>query len=454
MSSNGEALELDDFNGDIAADKPPEDNARGTNREWLKQLPGLLRSFGAAAVLFSLYNFFARGWEGSGDLIRYLMLLGHTGALAAIGLASGHFLREGKGARLLLTLALVSVVANFAILGAFIFSGLYHGQLGNYPSYLTWSVGGSLTALLTTAGSLAILLPVVRIGFLTLARGISKRMTILFLLGNAALLLPVRAPEMVTALTLAMAALLLFWCGKSLRDSTEVKTREGMVALALQFIPISVLIGRNLWLYSSDSLLYTMAIVAAFIAVRQLSLFLGAQSLLRGIGNKISLILSGMTGVGIYTTLLDAGTGGSAALIGATLTSAAMIYEVGLRSGVYGSGYRSFATAVAVLGLGFNLIAYGGFLSAILTMGVGIALVAASYVAQNRSTFTGGITLLLGSMVEQLVHAFRLFDLGSWASLAVVGIAAILIGSLLESRGGQLKSRLMAWKSRYSEWTY
>ena len=73
---------------------------------WMARLPGLLRIFGAAAVLFSLYTytFFARGWQGSGDLMRYLMLLGHTGALAAIGLASGHFLREGKGARLLVIL--------------------------------------------------------------------------------------------------------------------------------------------------------------------------------------------------------------------------------------------------------------------------------------------------------------------------------------------------------------
>ena len=88
------------------------------------------------AVLFSLYTFLMRGWEGSSVLIRYLMLLGHTGALATIGLASGHFLKEAKGARLLLVLALISVPANFAILGAFIFSASTTLNLGIYPQYV------------------------------------------------------------------------------------------------------------------------------------------------------------------------------------------------------------------------------------------------------------------------------------------------------------------------------
>lgn len=454
MIANNQTIELNDFNEGSAADNMSGINSGGTNREWLKKLPGLLRGFGAAVVLFSLYNFFARGWEGSGDLVRYLMLLSHTGALAAIGLASGHFLREGKGARLLLSLAMVSVVANFAILGAFIFSSTFAGQLVDYPTYLTWSVGDPLTALLTSLGSLAILLPVVWIGFLTLARGISKRMSILFLMGNTALLLPMRAPEMVTALTVVMSVTLLLWCGKSLRDSTEVKTREGMVALALLFLPIGVLIGRNLWLYTSDSLLYTVVTFAIFIAMRQLSLFLEVQTTLRGVSNKLSLVLSGLTGLGIHDALQSAGAGESMALVGATLAIAAMTYEIAMRAGAFSGGYRTLATAVTVGGLGLNLVIYGGLPAAVVTMGVGVALIAGSYMAQKRSAFIGGIILFLGSLVEQVVHAFQLFDLGSWAALAIVGILAILIGSLLESQGEQLKSRFTQWKSRYSEWTY
>ena len=75
---------------EVVYDMGLETETPSTSREWLKKLPGLLRSFGALAVMFSLYSFFARGWEGSSDMLRYLMLLGHTGALAAIGLERGH----------------------------------------------------------------------------------------------------------------------------------------------------------------------------------------------------------------------------------------------------------------------------------------------------------------------------------------------------------------------------
>ena len=88
----------------------------------MKNLPAILRILGAGAVLIAMYSFLVKGWDNGDDMFRYFLMLGHTGALAAIGLASGYWLKESKGARLLLTLALISVPANFAILGAFLFS--------------------------------------------------------------------------------------------------------------------------------------------------------------------------------------------------------------------------------------------------------------------------------------------------------------------------------------------
>lgn len=452
---NNDQVMIDIDSLDIAGEGNfSEDQQSAPAREWMKKLPDLLRGLGALAVLISLYNFFALGWEGSSDLLRYLMLLGHTGALAGIGLASGHFLREGKGARLLLSLALVSVVANFAILGAFIFSSLPGSHLAAYPNYLTWSVGNPSIAIITTVGSLLVLLPVVRIGFLTLARGISKRMTLIFLLANAALLLPIRTPIMIAVLTLVMAGMLLLWCGGDLRKSTEVKTREGMVALLMQFMPIGVLLGRNIWLYSSDSMLYTVAVSAGYIAIRQFSLFFDERSGLRDASNALSLLLTAMTGFGLYAALLEGGAGDSLALVAATLAIAGMNFDIANRAGINGVFYRSLAIVVTVFGLGINLLFFGGILPALLTMAMGVVLIAGSYVMQMRSSFMGGVVLVLGSLLEQGIHAFRYFDLGSWVGLAMLGIVAIVIGSLLESSGGQLKARFQVLKSHYSEWSY
>ena len=114
----------------------PDNNIPGDAQpsSWVKYLPKLLRSLGAAAVLFSLYSFLFKGWEGSTDLIRYTMLLGHTLLLTILALGSGFFFREGKGPRLLMMLSLVSVPVNFAILGAFIASGTALAISPNIPS--------------------------------------------------------------------------------------------------------------------------------------------------------------------------------------------------------------------------------------------------------------------------------------------------------------------------------
>ena len=315
-------------------------------------------------------------------------------------------------------------------------------------------MGTPLAALLITAGSLLVLVPVMRIGFLTLVRGISRPMTILFLAGNAALLLPARTPPAAAVLALVMAGMLLLWCGERLRQSTEVKTREGMIALALQFLPIGVVLGRNVWLYAADSLLYTAAALAAFVALRQLSLFMVKSSdWYRGI-NLLSGLLAGLTGMELNSSLLSSGTGSSPALVVATLVASAMIFEIAARGSEESRGYRSLAALVLVSGLGSNLLSYGGILATVLTMVVGSALIAGSYATRNRSLFIGGAVLLVGGTLQQLVHAIRFFDLAGWATITLVGVAAILLGSLLESSGGRLKGRFATWKARHQDWTY
>ena len=137
----------------------------------------LLRNIGAIAVLISLFIFLSKGWAGGNDLMKYGLLLSSTIGISGIALLIAHFIKEGKGPRLLLTLGLVSVPVNFAILGAFIFYGASDYIGINYPGYLAWTVDSLSTALVTTGLSLLALIPVIWLGFRTLARGMSTRMT-------------------------------------------------------------------------------------------------------------------------------------------------------------------------------------------------------------------------------------------------------------------------------------
>ena len=85
-----------------------------------------LRILGAAILLASMSLFLLQGWNEGNDIRRYLMLLAQTGLLTAAGFALSHGLKETKGARLFFGLALVSIPANFTILGALLYLSLIH----------------------------------------------------------------------------------------------------------------------------------------------------------------------------------------------------------------------------------------------------------------------------------------------------------------------------------------
>ncbi len=446
MNSTNQTLELDPIF--------TEETEAPNSGQWMQRMPAILRAIGAAAVLFSLYNFLMRGWEGSGDLLRYLMLLGHTGALAAIGLASGHYLKEGKGARLLLTLALVSVATNFAILGGFIYSATSSGAGVIYPEYVAWSVGSMSSALVLTAGALLVLLPVIRIGFLTLARGISGRMSLLFIASNAALLVPLRSPELVAVMVVLLGVVAIAVTGKTAQEYSGAKTREGVIALLLQFLPIAILLGRNVWLYSPEVVLFSAGLLTAFIALRQIALQLDGQSTLRLYVEHISAVTALLSGFSITATIGEAGGSMAMAMTCGTIVASVLSYEIALRASAVNSLYRILAALTMTIGLITTLLMFGGLMASLVTLIIGLLMVAMSYSVEQRAIFIGGIILSLSGLGYQFKYALGMFDLGYWATLAIVGVAAILIGSLLESQGGRIKPWLQAWRDRFTGWGY
>jgi len=422
----------------------------------MDKLPALLRIAGAASLLAAMYGFLMKGWQGGDDILRYLMLLGHTGALAAIGLASGHYLKESKGARLLLSLALVSVPVNFAILGAFIFSQdplVIFGM--SYPKYVAWSVDSLSTALLIAGGAALILAPIIRVGFLTLARSMSGKLAGLYLLSNAALLIPVRDPLSIGLMILLLMLLVLFISGKTATGQMAAKTKEGVLALGLQYLPLAILMGRSLWLYSADLFLLTVLGLVLFITLRQISLRLIDFPRVRCTLEAVSILPA--IGVGLFTaiTLNDCGfLSDLITLPVIVLVAAGLVYEISLRAKEYVKQYRMLAAGMLVVGISFNLYLYGGIVASSLSVATGIMLAVLGYMQQQRAIFSSGLALMGIGFAYQLYSTLHLFDMYGWASLAVLGVAAILIGSTIESKGTHIHARLADWKAQYGEWEY
>ena len=425
-----------------------------TDQPWMAKLPIFLRSFGALAVIFSLYSFLFRGWEGSGDLLRYLMLLGHTGLLAIIALASGHFFREGKGPRLLFMLALVSVPVNFAILGGFIFAGVNTVFPGDYPSFVAWSVGNLSTALMLAASASVVLLGIVQLGFRTLARGMSGRMTLLFIVSNLALLLPIRDPVLVSIMTLGLGLYTLFMSSKTARQRTEVKTFEGMIAILLQFLPIGILLGRNIWLYTPDLFMLTVMAVVVFIGLRHCSQFLGKESPWRVLMELVSQVVAVVAGLSAGVALFDYQSSLSLVIVGGGAVTAVMSYELARRAAYFNAFYQFVAMVAVCTTSILNLLWIETLDASLLSMLTGAGLIALGYHNKQRSIFTSGAIVSAAGTGHLFYYAMQYFDVNYWIVFALVGVVAIVCASMLESRGGQIRERLQKYRMDYADWRY
>ncbi len=419
----------------------------------MKNMPTILRIIGAAAVLFAMYSFLMKGWDSGNDSFRYLLMLGHTGLLAILGLSSGYWLKESKGARLLLTLALISIPANFAILGAFIFSQTAPPDVNLYPQYVAWSVDSMSTALLTTVGSLLVLIPVTFLGFTVLARRIAKKLALLFLLSSVALLMPIRDPQLIALLILALAMFGFFLSKKISHNQVSSKTHEGTIALSLQFLPLAVLAGRNLWLYSADLFILTTMSATTFFIVRQISVRLSADSKLITVLNYFSIIPSILVAVSFCGVMIDLKFIPNELILPiSALLAAGMLYDISNRVVNSPGRFRFLAISALLIGMTTSLVLYSNILAALICIIVGLSLLVLGFKAQQRNVFSGGILLLLMGLAHQFYEIFLRFELSSWISLAVFGVVAIVVASTIESQGGKLKSSLLSMKNSCSNW--
>ena len=429
-------------------------NQPRAGQSWSERLPALLRNAGAIAVLVSLYSFLSKGWAGSNDLVKYCMLLGNTLALSGIALLIGHFFKEGKSPRLLLTLGLVSVPINFAVLGAFVFYGASDFIGVSYPSYVAWKVDSLSTALIASALAGLALVPVIWLGFRTLIRGMSQRLTAFFILSNVLLLVPFRDPLLVAGMAIVLGLLALLISAETARQKIEAQTREGRIALLLQFLPLGILVGRNLWLYAADEVVVLAASTMTFIAIRQISFLVGNNGWIRKILNGCALLSASATGVLTSVVMQQLDFSLPFSLLVGVMSTAGMIYEISLREGVDSRFYRRIAMAITVVGSLFNLFEFGSVTVSLTILLIGSGLLVMSVIHQQRSLAITGATLTVAGVVDQCLSVFLWFDMGSWIVLLILGVCAIVTASALETQSDRIKGVLRQRQKQLGDWQF
>jgi hypothetical protein len=406
-----------------------------------------LRVLGAVVLVASMSVFLLQGWSEGNDISRYLLLLAQTGLLAGAGFAMSHGLRESKGARIFFGLALVSIPANFTILGALLYSVFqWDAGLTTYPGYAHWQIGDAANVGLTLGGAMLVLVPVTMLCFAIMARRSMKPLSLHFLLLNALLLLPIRGSMAAGIIALLGVVYAVLVVGKLTGNDRSLKTGEGKFALASMFIPLGIILFRSMYFYQVDSLMVAMVSMAVFIGLRQVSL-------LPDRGPKLAILLETLS-LPVAFTFSLALTDALAPMVDQVLAGpmfatvyALMSLDVMRRaeSRIFRRLVVATTSIIAMLCFSFTVALQPEALTALLALGAGaIMLLAGVSFRGHVASFCGIATLAIGTYFG-LEEIWDMVLASSWIDLAIFGAGAIALGSVVDRHGIVIKMRLVKW---------
>jgi len=274
--------------------------------EKIASLSQIIRGFGACAIIASMSLFMLQGWAEGNDITRYLKLLAQTGLLTAAGLVLSFLIKEFKGARVFFGLALVSVVANFTILGSLTYSMFAMDmQLVSYPESMKWEVTQSALFLPVFLGALTLLSAVAYFGFSIFSRQIAKPLSIGFLALSALLLVPVRAP----LVAVGLAAVALWGALSLIRRLSRTKpfsgeaaentsrallmTKETKASLGILLLPGLIILARTVSFYNIDDATVLAFSSLLFFSLRSMSSLINGNPIMTRLVNMLQLATAG-----------------------------------------------------------------------------------------------------------------------------------------------------------------
>ena len=406
-----------------------------------------LRIVGAAVLLASMSVFLMQGWNDGNDISRYLLLLAQTGLLTAAGFAMSHGLKETKGARIFFGLSLVSIPANFTILGALLYSVFqWDGGLSTYPGYATWQIEDVANIGITLGGAMLVLLPVTLFCFAIMARHSAKTLSMHFLLLNALLLLPIRNSMAAGTVALLGVFYALYFVGKMTGKDRSLKTGEGKFALATLFIPLGIVLFRSMYFYQVDSLMVAMVSIALFLLARQASLFPDRGARVALLLQVLSVPLALVAALSLTDAFASAmATGLAVPLFASAYTVLALDILRRSESRKLGILIGVTISLFVVLSFTINVAMNSSALTALLSIVAGVLLLLWGLAGKKPfASFAGIVTLFAGAWIgfDEIV---RLIMTSSWIDLAIFGASAIALGSVVDRHGVAIKLRLVKW---------
>jgi len=399
----------------------------------------MLRVSGACAVAASLSLFLLEGWADGNDLQRYLKLLAQTGLLSLAGLILSKIVKEKKGAQLFFGLSLVSVVANFTILGALVYSLIQlDGGLLQYPEIVTWQAidPSFLWPVLIGAISLLGILSYLSFKFFTHQQ--TKLIGAAFFTLNLLLLVPVRDPLSISALAL-IAFVAAIWTLKMLRSKTDMlRSTQTKCALATLFLPSAMIIVRTISLYNLNTVFLLTVAGMGYVIFRTWARYHHQV--------RFAQYITGLYIAALITNLMPSTVqdvyGLIFALVAAVITLD-VIKKRAKESPLIQTLNTLFCNATVLLVVAGNLfIALSSAnislnLVSLLSSGLayGVSKLSASNISNPRSSRILAMIGMITSAVLLINELFVWIELSNWMLVGLLGIVLIFGGSIYERLG-------------------
>ncbi|ALA58840.1 hypothetical protein [Nitrospira moscoviensis] len=414
----------------------------------IQKLGQLLRWMGSLLLLGASASFMLEGWQDFGSELRYFLFLSYVLGLAGLGIVLGWRVREDKGARTLLGLAVVGIAAQYSQLGAMIHS-LVSGEQGTLPDSLLFDVTNWATVAVNAAAILA-LAPVAYLGFSALNRPHALRLTAMYLFACSTLLIPVRQGLPLAGIFIGAALLVLWFDSRFLAGTTTGGTAEGMASRLLLLVPVGILVARSAFYPQTPLFVGVTTISAGLVCFEMLpKLVKDDAARVRVQVFATAPIIAGWCVITfqylptVFRALPPLWTWLPLSLI---LTGLSFRASGGARL------YRNAAASVAVLAVMGQLAAQATIFTSFFCLAFSIAMVVAGFHYQERIVFTAGIAATILSLGYHLRFAAQLYAYSPWGLLAGLGLLILVSASYMEKHATRLFGRLVLLRQEMKGW--
>jgi hypothetical protein len=430
-----------------ASEEQPQPRAEVSK---IKKFTALLRRGGALVLVAAALSFLIQGWNSWNSYERYFTFLAFTATLTGLGLLCGLRWKEDKGARTFLGLAAAFLPVLFAQVAAFVRS-LFGPVVKGFPQSLVFIADSLPTTAAVLVGTVVLAVPLAFLAFSTLAREQARRLTVVYLLTNIALLSPLRDPRYVFILGAIEFSALIYLDFCTFSRFPGMKTFEGRVSRGLPFLPLLILLGRCA-MYGVSLYLNSLILGALSAAI-----FLYADSLCRSRTAALKMrLLSLFPAYWAWQMLITAVLSGTRILLPTVIVQhvpfAALVFALSLVADEDGPLYRRVAGFLALAPAVVDMCMTGGFALSAICILLSLIVLCSAFAFEEKALFYFGVFGFAAGILVNLRYANMLYQLSPWITLAAIGISAVIAASYMERNYQRLLVRSAGFRESFRTW--